>query len=65
MHPFREGNGRTQRGFLRQLALDADHAITWEHLDPETLVHASQQSFQGDDRPMRALIDEVLELPNR
>jgi cell filamentation protein len=64
VHPFREGNGRAQRAFLRQLALDAGHTLTWERLDPDMLIHASQQSFQGDNRPMRALIDEVLDLPN-
>jgi hypothetical protein len=63
-HPFREGNGRAQRALLRQLALDADHTLTWEHLDSEILIHASQRSFQGDNRPMRALIEEVLDLPH-
>ncbi len=63
VHPFREGNGRAQRAFLRQMALDADHTLTWEHLDSEPLIRASQRSFQGDNRPMRTLIDKVLDLP--
>jgi cell filamentation protein, protein adenylyltransferase len=29
VHPFREGNGRAQRAFLRQLALDAGHTLAW------------------------------------
>ncbi len=33
VHPFREGNGRAQRAFLRQLAIDAGHTLTWEHLE--------------------------------
>ena len=65
VHPFREGNGRAQRAFLRQLALDAGHTLTWEHLDSQALVHASQHSFQGDNRPMRELIEKVLDLPGR
>jgi len=64
-HPFREGNGRAQRAFLRQLALDAGHSLTWEHLEAETLVHASQRSFQGDNLPMRNLIEKVLDLYGR
>jgi len=29
IHPFREGNGRTQRAFLRQLAADAGWTVAW------------------------------------
>ncbi|HSZ03674.1 MAG TPA: Fic family protein [Solirubrobacteraceae bacterium] len=65
VHPFREGNGRAQRAFLRQLALDAGHTLAWEHLRPETIVYASQRSFQGDNGPMRDLVDGLLDLPDR
>ena len=65
VHPFREGNGRAQRAFLRQLALDAGHTLAWEHLERETLVLASQRSLQGDNVPMRALIEDVLDMPDR
>jgi cell filamentation protein len=65
VHPFRDGNGRTQRAFLRQLALDADHTLGWEHLDATTLIHASRRSFVGDNVPMRDLIEAVLDLPDR
>lgn len=65
VHPFREGNGRAQRAFLRQLALDAGHTLAWEHLDAVALVHASQRSFQGDDLAMVDLIDRVADLPDR
>lgn len=65
IHPFREGNGRAQRAFLRQLALEAGHTLSWEHLDAEELIHASRRSFQGDSGPMRAMIEKVLDLPNQ
>jgi cell filamentation protein len=65
VHPFREGNGRAQRAFLRQLALDAGHTLAWEHLDSKVLVYASQRSLQGDNLPMRDLIEKVLDLPGR
>jgi cell filamentation protein len=32
-HPFREGNGRTQRSFLRQLAAAAGWRLDWSALD--------------------------------
>jgi cell filamentation protein len=65
VHPFREGNGRAQRAFLRQLALDAGHTLAWEHLDAEALVHASQRSFRGENVAMVELIDRVADLPGR
>jgi cell filamentation protein len=36
LHPFREGNGRTQRAFLAQLARDAGHPIHWAGMDPRS-----------------------------
>lgn len=33
VHPFREGNGRTQRAFFEQLAHDAGFTLSWQHLD--------------------------------
>jgi cell filamentation protein len=65
VHPFRDGNGRAQRAFLRQLALDAGHTLAWERLNREALVLASQHSFRGDSVPMRDLIDAVLDPPDR
>jgi len=65
VHPFREGNGRAQRAFMRQLALDAGHALAWEHLHPQILVYASQRSLQGDNLPMREMIEGVLDLADR
>jgi cell filamentation protein len=31
IHPFREGNGRTQREFIRQLAKEAGHTLLGRH----------------------------------
>jgi cell filamentation protein len=33
IHPFREGNGRAQRAFLRQLAAHAGWTVAWEALE--------------------------------
>ena len=65
VHPFREGNGRAERAFLRQLAIDAGHSLAWERLNPEALVTASQSSFLGDERPIQELIHGLLDLPER
>jgi cell filamentation protein, protein adenylyltransferase len=34
LHPFREGNGRTQRAFLRLLAAEAGWHVAWSEVDP-------------------------------
>jgi cell filamentation protein len=65
VHPFRDGNGRAQRAFLRQLALAAEHRLAWEKLDAPALIYASQRSFQGDNQLMRDLIDLVLDPSNQ
>ena len=41
VHPFREGNGRTQREFLRQLAVHAGHTISWAGFTQEEMTKAS------------------------
>jgi cell filamentation protein len=64
VHPFRDGNGRAQRAFLRQLASHAGHTLSWGHLDSNLLVSASQRSFAGDNVPLRELIETVLNLPD-
>ena len=58
-HPFREGNGRTQRAFIAQLADDAGYRVNWRHLDPARNIQASQAAHRGDNRPLRALLDSV------
>jgi cell filamentation protein len=58
LHPFREGNGRTQRAFLQQLALDAGHPLSWAGLDSVQNTAASIASFGGDPGPMVDLLDK-------
>ena len=57
LHPFRDGNGRTQRAFLGQLAVDARHPIHWAAMDPEENNAASKAAQQGDNDALRALLD--------
>ena len=43
-HPFREGNGRTQREFIRELGLKAGHYIDWRATTIEEMIKASRLS---------------------
>jgi cell filamentation protein len=49
IHPFREGNGRAQREFIRELALVAGHRLVWANLTQEEMIQASQLSFLHRD----------------
>ena len=55
--PFRDGNGRTQREFIRELAVHAGFVIDWSRVTREQMTAASLKSFQtGDSSEMAALI---------
>jgi cell filamentation protein len=46
-HPFREGNGRTQLVYLRQLATRAGHGLQLERLDRDAWMAASREAHLG------------------
>jgi cell filamentation protein len=56
IHPFREGNGRTQNIFLALLADRAGHPLDFERLDPQAMLAGMIASFRGDERPLRDLL---------
>lgn len=45
LHPFREGNGRAQREFIRQLALRQGYVIHFAAISDEEMLEASVESF--------------------
>ena len=52
IHPFREGNGRTQTVFLTLIAAQAGHPFDLDKLDPDAFLSAMVSSFQGDQHPL-------------
>jgi len=57
VHPFREGNGRTQRAFLFMLGREAGHDVHLERIDPQGWNQASRASFRsGDSKALREVI---------
>lgn len=61
IHPFREGNGRTQLTFLTLLAENAGHPLAMGRLDPEKVMQAMIESFGGDEKPLAALVRDLAE----
>ena len=60
LHPFREGNGRTQREFIRQLALSNGYILRFLEVTPEEMLQASIDSFACDYRKMEQVFDKAL-----
>ncbi len=47
IHPFREGNGRTQRLFIAQLIAKNGYNIDFSEMDTDELMIATIQSANG------------------
>ena len=60
VHPFREGNGRTQLQYLKQLAARAGHAIDLTRIDRAAWLDASRRSNAGDHAAMMRCIRRAL-----
>lgn len=65
LHPFREGNGRTQRAFLSQLTRDAGFRLSWDGVDRDANIDAARSAADGDLAPLRALLDPVVQPARR
>jgi len=60
VHPFREGNGRTQRAFMRALAREAGRDLDFSVITRERMIRASiAGNEQGDSTMMRRMFNEI------
>jgi len=60
IHPFREGNGRTQAAFLALIADQAGHPIDLQRLEPEIFLKAMIASFHGNEKPLLRHIQRLI-----
>jgi cell filamentation protein len=60
LHPFRIGNGITQRIFFEQLALHAGYQLDWLGIEPQAWAEANQAGAMGDLAPLRAIFGKVV-----
>jgi cell filamentation protein len=58
-HPFREGNGRTQRVFCALLAEQAGYFIDFESVDQAQMYRVMIASFNGNAKPLVALLLDI------
>lgn len=60
IHPFREGNGRTQRKFIEQLAKQAGHPLNFRDISKDEMTYASVYSMLIDDSRMCDVIRKCI-----
>ncbi|WP_417815187.1 Fic/DOC family protein [Thalassospira alkalitolerans] len=61
LHPFREGNGRTLREFIGQLAYQAGYFINWTKTNQEQMIRASIEAYHGQSELMGLIILDNLQ----
>ncbi len=59
LHPFREGNGRTQRVFLSQLANFAGYELNFSDIDTDRLMIATIHASNGIDSYLKSVFEEI------
>lgn len=59
LHPFREGNGRTQEAFVKALGRDAGHPIDLSAVTLERMIRVSIDAAKDDRTAMRQLFTEA------
>ena len=60
LHPFREGNGRTQRVFFAELARRAHYEINFGNVKPRELLEADIAAYEKEYEPLIQLLDEKI-----
>jgi cell filamentation protein len=60
IHPFREGNGRSQLAFVALLGTTLDRPFDFQSLNRDTFIPAMIASYSGDMRPLRIELQKLL-----
>ena len=59
LHPFREGNGRTQRLFVEYLASVAGYKVDFSQVSAEEMIIASADSFACDYESINRMFEQI------
>ena len=60
LHPFREGNGRTTREFIRQIALKYNYNLNLQNFTAQEILDASIKSIV-DTQDLENIVNKCLE----
>lgn len=61
VHPFREGNGRTQRYFFSRVAEKAGYELDFQNITKERMIDASISSGQSNIEPLKHLFLDAID----
>jgi cell filamentation protein len=61
LHPFPEGNGRVQREFMRELALNAGYKLDLSNTPKELMILASRESMGGNTKDFERIVKSRLQ----
>ena len=59
IHPFREGNGRTQRIFFELITLNAGYELKWLNIEKDEWISANIAGYIGDLVPLQTLFNKI------
>ena len=62
LHPFREGNGRTQRLYFRQLAQRAGYILNFAEVDSDRMMVATIHAASGIQDTLIQIFNEIIEV---
>lgn len=60
LHPFREGNGRTQREFARELCLACGYIFDLSHVNQKDMISASASAYYGNTTSLKQIFKQAL-----
>ncbi len=60
LHPFREGNGRTQRVLFEHIALAAGYELDWADLTPDEWIQANIAGVNVNYAPMERIFRRIV-----
>ena len=64
IHPFREGNGRTQRIFFEHLIAHCGYGIDWSQISlKDQWIEANIEGFYGNLQPLIQIFESCITLP--
>ena len=60
LHPFREGNGRTQREFIKSLGLVAGYDMDFSKFNSVQMIQYSDEAFRGNYTSLTNLFNQII-----
>jgi cell filamentation protein len=60
LHPFREGNGRSQRLLFELIALNSGYALSWQNVNLEEWIRANIAAVNVDYHPLEVIFSTVV-----